>query len=348
LVHLEHIGNSSMQRTLRIRMDATTQLPQLWEERHASGMTAITRFDFPDTGPSDIYALGVPRTAQRIDRIPRGDLARIAKVHKADRQRFDDYDAVVVQNAEGVPTSLVDEPMNLNINRVRRSGSRYRIDQLVMAKPGLTAPSENADLHAWWKENREHFWMAPMLICDGKQSYHYRMLDGRIAPGKEPNLAVTKLMEIPVGLPVDDRPVEWPQLMPEFSCRPNLATSDKDRSFQMEPNPDDGPVGSVGLVISGRKGEWSGVLYRYWLDPDRDDVLCKSISTVFQREADDVAYLETVSLDDFARSPSGKWFPQTVRRSTNDPENPGWIGVTRFYVDFDAKLPDALYQPLQD
>ncbi len=349
VIRLEHIGNSALQRTLIIRLDAMTHLPQLWEERYSSGMTAVTHFDFPGTGPSDIYDLGVPQTAKLIDKIPSDDLARIAKTLSADRQRFDDYDAVVVQETEGPPANLIGRPTNLNINRVRRSGGRYRVDQLIMSKPGLTAPPENTDFHAWWKEHRDDFWTVPQLVCDGKVIFYYRMLYGRIVPDKDPNLTVTKTMEIPVRLPTDDPPAAWLNLMPEFCVRPHLWLSDENRRFSVETKPNDGPAESVRVVVVGRKGTWNGELYRYWFNPNQDDVLLKSVSTVFKKDSDEVAYLDVEQYDDFVRSPSGKWFPQTARRSTeNGPESSDLKSVTRFYVDFTEKLPDALFQPLPE
>ena len=62
----------------------------------------MTRFDYPDTGPRNIYELDVPKTAVLIDRVPKGDLARIIAAQRADRKRFDPYDTIVVQQTEGV------------------------------------------------------------------------------------------------------------------------------------------------------------------------------------------------------------------------------------------------------
>ena len=86
LIHLERIDNSSLNRTMRIRLDRATQLPELWEERRVNGAAAVTRFDYPDSGPRNIYELGVPKTAKLIDRVPKGDLARIVAAQKADRK----------------------------------------------------------------------------------------------------------------------------------------------------------------------------------------------------------------------------------------------------------------------
>jgi hypothetical protein len=345
LIHLQRIDNASINRTVRIRLDRATQLPELWEERQANGAVAMTRFDYPDSGPRNIYELGVPKTAKLIDRVPKGDLARIIAAQQAGRKRFDAYDAIVVQHTDGVPTSY-DHLMNLSVKRVRRKAGQYRVDQLLIAKEGLVVPAPGTDMRQWWKDNRDHYWSVPQLIFDGKTTHFYKMLDDHLAPGKKPNLSVVSYKEVPMLMPTDDSPVEWPQLLPEQCCRPQLWTSDKTREFDVDAEAKDGPSGSVRVIITTKSKPRSGELFRYWLDPDRDYVLRKEISAVFDHRTNKLAYLNTEEYDEFAKSPSGKWYPQLVRRKTSD--NPRWQGVTQFFVDFAAEMNADLFQSVSE
>jgi hypothetical protein len=89
---------------LLIRADVITKLPGLCRisgQSDGQPFTWETRFDYPETGPTDLYALGVPRTAKYIDRVPAADVKRILETIKAGRERMDNYRAVFVTHLEG-------------------------------------------------------------------------------------------------------------------------------------------------------------------------------------------------------------------------------------------------------
>ena len=72
----------------RCRLEAEVQgKPVGWE----------MRFSYPETGPADVYALGVPRSARLVDRVPAGHVKRILQTMQAGRVRMDNYRAVFVQ-----------------------------------------------------------------------------------------------------------------------------------------------------------------------------------------------------------------------------------------------------------
>lgn len=335
---LERISNATLKRKLRILLDPTTQLPDVWEEELSNGQRALTKFDYPDSGPQSLYELGAPKTARIIDRIPKGDLARMIAAQAADRTHFEAYDAIVVQLAEKAPTDYFNL-MNPRAYCVRRKGYRYRVDQFLTPKERFVSPGADADMQQWWKENRDNYWSVPILICDGASQYYYQMVDDALAPGKKPNLNVKETNQIPVQQTPDTR-VPWPFLMPEFCSRPHIGAS-KMAEVAVEPEANDGPEGAVRIIISSNmEPPRSGELYRYWFDPSRDYVLLKQVAKVF--DATKLEFVTTEEFDEFTQSPSGKWYPRAVRRvDSNAPENPS---TTRFYVNFDADLDDALFQ----
>ena len=54
--------------------------------------------------------------------------------------------------------------------------------------------------------------------------------------------------------------------------------------------------------------------------------------------------------EQFARSPNGFWYPTQVRRQTpvNDYNKVKYGDtVTRFALDFEAKIPESLFEPLK-
>ena len=94
-------------RTLTFRVDAQTRLPaSLTMALTAEGLTPgkIERremtytFDYPERGPADIFALGVPRTAKVVDRVPTGAVAQVMDGIKASRDKFPEtYLAIVTE-----------------------------------------------------------------------------------------------------------------------------------------------------------------------------------------------------------------------------------------------------------
>lgn len=334
-------------RAVRIRVDARTKLPVLWEERGVGDKVSTTRFDYPNSGPNDIYDLGVPRDTKIVDRLPRGDLARIARTDKADRRQFDNYDAIVVDEVESMKGNLDAQLKNLSIKRVRRSGNNYRVDQLLIPKQSLRPPADDTDLHTWWRNNKDNFWSIPQLICDGQTVFIYQMTDDRIRPQTKPSLSVTLTAKRSVGEPADDPAVTWPELMPEYCCRPHLWLSDINRSFDSTDSVY-GSTDTVRVAVGSKRGAWSGDLYRYWFDPSKDYVLLKSESTVFEKDSDKVAFVSQDEFSGFTKSPSGKWYPHKVRHTAADPHNAVAPRLTRFYVTFPDHVAAELFTPIQE
>src|SRR5262249_42252661 len=116
-------GRKSVVKML-IRVDPTTGLPRTWDIIAPDGVIHQT-LDYPETGPADILALGVPATAKRVDRVPGDDLNRILDGMTLGRNRFDDYCAYVWYEGQ--------KPAN--VNRVWRKGHRWRVDSVHRRNP---------------------------------------------------------------------------------------------------------------------------------------------------------------------------------------------------------------------
>ncbi len=110
---------------LLFRVDASTKLPLSCriEWRHDGQPVAVeSQFDYPESGPADIYALGVPRAARVVDRVPSDDIQRILDTLQAGCERMDSYRAVCVINY-GTHKWWQMTPMVFY-----RKGTRYRDD----------------------------------------------------------------------------------------------------------------------------------------------------------------------------------------------------------------------------
>ncbi len=70
---------------LYFRVDADTKIPKLSRsttKREGKQVSWESRFDYPDHGPDDIYALGAPKTAQIVDRTPSDEMMQILEPWK--------------------------------------------------------------------------------------------------------------------------------------------------------------------------------------------------------------------------------------------------------------------------
>ena len=92
----------------RLVADLASQLPVLMtmeaigaESRQQVSMEA--HFDYPATGPEDIYAVGVPRTAEVVDDRPTPEVEELARICKQYRSLFQCYIFVVIgSHGQGV------------------------------------------------------------------------------------------------------------------------------------------------------------------------------------------------------------------------------------------------------
>jgi hypothetical protein len=136
----------------------------------------------------------------------------------------------------------------------------------------------------------------------------------------------------------------WPHLMPEQLSHPSVYVPDSDREFFLDPKAGDGPPNTVRLRVrnSRSKDPQRPDLYRLWVDPEKNYLSLKSETSVFDggNIQGKIAFVDTYTLADVARSPSGFWYPTRVLRKTSDFNGEQ---VTRFALDFEIAIPESLF-----
>jgi hypothetical protein len=335
-----------------VRADAATKLPALCRFDWQSGgepATLETRVDYPERGPAEINELGVPRTARRIDRVPAGDVKHILDMLQAGRERMDDYRAVYVRhfggsNSEwrtGIPTF------------VYRKGNRFRADCPGGWKAGELAkikrPDQGEDLGKWWFKRMDL--LNPSLLYVVRGTTHFTCdVRQTTRPDGNPDAFIVSVSS---RRGEEYFPLVWSRC-PELACRPPTGVGRTDLEPVLELHPPDGPPGCVRLSIHytpqrvrmNEEGAGLPDVYRYWLDPQRDYIVVRSDWVV--RGADGrERVLDRETVEEAARSPQGVWYATRIRYSRPDPlGNEKVVGdVSGFFVDFDANLPDSLFEP---
>jgi len=335
------------------RVDAITKLPHLCriEGRRDDKATYVERrFDFPQSGPADIYELGVPKTTKLVDRLPTGDLKRILETLRAGRVRMDDYRAVFVMNLD------IDYAWWTALPSVfYRKGFKFRADHPYWNGNLATVkrPETGTDLGKWWFERTKFFRFYPVTIFRDSMLYQ-SITKGVTGPDGSQHQDIVSVQSANFGNnPDEEYPPEY-SMRPEFACRPPLGVGHQHMEPVLDMHPAEGPPGCILLRVGhtspkdrvNEKGIGIPDAFRFWLDPKRDYIVMR-----WDWISRDEQGRETVSESDVteetARSPQGVWYATKVRRKFPSPSGKAKSPdqVYHIFVDFNVNLPDSLFEP---
>jgi len=328
---LRVVGGDREQK-IRFRVDPATKLPHssVFQSPEGEG-TAL--FDYPDRGPSDIYDLGAPRSAKLVDRTPGEDLDRVLAGLKAGRVRFDDYRAIFAWD-DGI-----------NAHRVWRKGRKWRVETLLPGHKKSPAFPRDA-VAAWWKDHQGDFLFMVSAVCDGERVYYYHANGNPFGPDVKQLPPLKLSMTQDISRP-DEAFMPWPTEFAEHLSHPAIWQPTHDREFLLDPKPVDGPPGTIRVRVRDTRFPQPEHpdLYKLWIDPAKSYVAVRSETSVFNPgNPSQIAFIDTMILEDLARSPGGIWYPTRVRRRTSNLKTEQ---VWRYHLDFEAKLPDEMFRPVK-
>ena len=186
----------------------------------------------------------------------------------------------------------------------------------------------------WWAQS-----------ATAKKVYYYSAegnIFGKDAKGPQLKLHMTQAIN-----PSDDPFMPWPHLFPEHISHPNVWQPSHDREFLLDAKPDDGPPGTIRLRVRDTRSPDPAHpdLYKLWINPAEGYIALRSETSVFEStNPPKIAFVDTMLMEDLARSPSGFWYPTQVRRKTS---NFNSEQVWKYLLDFEAPIPDELFLPLK-
>lgn len=335
------------------RVDTRTKLPQLCrvEAVHDSKPATLEiQFDYPEKGPADIYELGVPETAKFVDRVPAGDLKLIVEKLEAGRERMDNYRAVFVNQLE-----LPGQSWWLRSPEVLyRKGDRYRRDFSIRDQSDKwpARPAADVDLRRWWFERAKHFRYYPIYVQIGPTRYTCSSQNVVDADGSQ-HQDITAVQKYVDDLkPGELFPVDY-AMRPEFVCRPPMGIGNPHQEPVLDLHPAEGPAGCILLTVTdtvkeGRineKGMGLADVNRFWLDPQRDYIAMRWEMAMRAGPGQETIVDQHI-VEETARSPQGVWYATKVRlkNAARDENGKESDQIYQIYVDFDAELPDALFE----
>jgi hypothetical protein len=307
---------------------------------------------YPETGPIEIYDLGVPRDARLVDLVPPNDLRRVLSEIKSAAERFEEHLALNVVSDAGAPW-YVGTPYV-----VWRKGTSYRLafGLVDAASAPPKTPASDADHRQWWKSRWTELFRVPQLVCDGSTFWgNEARPEGWDSQLIKPNPLTWSKATWPQPK-WKSRPVRnpWPgDTTPLFVAYPwNLVNF---RALNWEPVLDldsaDGPLDTVKVILrTGVPGSSSGE-ERYWIDTQRSHMVVRHESVT--RDATKTPPVEVINLSEVVetadRSPHGIWYPTRIRHSSvieHEGKKHNIETVTRHYLDFDVRFSDDLFKPV--
>jgi hypothetical protein len=328
-----------------LQVDPKTNLPVAWQMKLADKPIFDFQVSYPEHGPLTIAALGAPKDAKIVDGSPPVAFQHVLVATTAARRRFDNYHAVVVEAFHLNRARKWDD-----VYRIWRKGDLWRVDRCQ----GNFADHDEKDVaqgKKWWLAQVRTMKSYPREIWDGKRIWTFepQYANPRQPDPADPNFPLIASLK---GTSVDptDRKDPLSRLhmleIPEFYGYQHLSRGAQP-GFRAETRPvelDKQPLTLVDLIKTSEVAPKSITPERFWLDPQRGNLIVRKEQFLASKPDESAGASEVLSA---ARTPQGLWYPTAVRligNSVSLEDNTRSDTYIRYYLEFDADIPDELFQ----
>jgi hypothetical protein len=313
--------------TVLLQVESNSSLMKMITFEGTQNGSLVTRkmiFDYPKTGPADIFALGVPKDSKLVDRLPAGDLKRIVDSIRAGRERMDPYRAVYVSRTQKEDGTLGPGSPQL----LYRKGNQTRRDlpSVHLSMREIPDSQDRTEQLKWWNKQllQTKFLPTSIEIEATRYTFDTRVIDNVDGTQTVELASVQKFDNInPELIPLDYA------FRPEHVCRPLLGIGNVNLEAKVELQPKGGPSGCIEVTFGEN---------RWWVDPAKDYI-------AIRWEMGQEFTFETLEA---AQSPSGVWYASKILQTSKLVDNNGKTTEYReaidIYVDFDGELPDTLFE----
>ena len=332
--------------SILMRVELPSRLPssvQVEGRIEGRSFRFLARFDYPEHGPENIFAVGVPADAPIVEARPPVDVSPVVAQLRAGRREFDDYRAISV-------------PQLVDVDGVRRfgepvvfyrKGDGFRVD--FPSRGGALQPvpvpaipiASGETLAGALSELIGTMTFTPRVILRGGAAYWY-VEDGEPASDGRAAVRLERIEEdYPAPLSSEHFLPPYFSWSPECIARPALGIPDHRRAVFLRPSPLPGAPAALQLRLepaprlrgASRRGRSPGgvrELSDYWIDPTRGYLVIKNDDRV---------------VEEVARSPGGRWYATRVceRKTIRGRRGETHQIVRALSVDFDVELPDSLF-----
>ena len=287
--------------------DTVTNLLLRVEWIRRAGEEVVVAFDYPDPGPTDIYALGVPADATVYDTRPTGPAMTLVKrIQERLDRGFGDHQAILLESE--IENDVVYLPMHVSV--FRQKGPRKRWDYYrAFNFRGLDLPYPGEE-GRWPNLSMAHVFdviasgaMSPthQMVFDGSRTVTRQVYNREVQVHESP----ADQFKIPWGAPWARYlpSLAWPDLYFEIQMGSSAHAKTEVLELPADPN----RPGLVGLRLV-RFAETQDC----WFDPARDHVLMERIR-IQQRVNTRREFVR-----ELGQASTGVWYPRVIEvESTN-------------------------------
>ena len=277
------------------------------------------RFEYPEQGPADIYAVGVPKDADIVDTRPKGSLKDLTQeIQRRFDKGFGDYIAVVLESS-----GSREDPNNPSYPNMvlvmRRSGQLWRLDRYLAVNTSLRKDDKTKSLY----ENIKDIWANPTIkqilesedkealigqvLFDGKYTISCTQIRGkvhkskwrgdtsRLSPEVLPAIVWTNPFMLTMGNENEEKIIESLPVDPNHAqligLRVRTTAKDKNKDYGQYNRPQEGTDD-------------------YWFDPARDYILLERRKEVGQKSGHSFSRSVVTAV---AQTSDGRWYPKVIR-----------------------------------
>jgi len=351
IVNIDNLNKNGVHKKFSIVADVETYLPKRMTYHYESAdqsATANITFDYPKTGPTNIYQAGVPHDAEVkvIDHRPSPEFREAIKPYRAARENLPEQRIVVE----------IENEIN-NRSRVcviYTNGIKERFEQLMWVSDEISPITDDFDAILDWASSSKSDELNIQLY-DGAVKYRVRR-DHRnrwtnskeYSPSHKPSFVVGGLLHR-----------GWPRLRKgqlvenEYSINNHLLCIETWRSPNIKDNK---------LLEPAEKT-------LYYIDPERDYICVRIEAFSYitppygKPEIDDLSFEHSktptepywvTKVTNFGQTDTGQWYPKEITTNrlswwldypgnTDTPEDEKF--VIRLYLDSKPEFPDGIFDP---
>jgi len=338
-------GNQEAITHVVIRVDPETNLPASMEFKSTDGhpaMQLVLDYPEPSKWPRDIYDLGAPRTTKIDDRIPSKQLDELITRVREGQEKFGSYAAIVAVSLG--PDSKPWQAFRYEL--VWRKGAKFRVEFAYVLPPHrMAAPPANVQMFGWLQNELKSAQIVPSRVCDGNVVWNAKVVR-KIADPKElaPEVTWERLGTVNVGGEFDSYAGSVSaSTLPDAMAYGMMPVPTQSRTVSLVSKPTEGPANCLLAELRvTRETRGAYHLSKYWYDPEHAYFIRHSEVSDPRPIRDDGCQLNIHDVEEFARTPSGVYYPTRVRRTCDDKSDQAtyyW-----YYVDFNSDLPDSLFE----
>jgi len=302
-------------------------------------------FEYPEKGPSNIYDLGVPKSATVVNNAPHEDVLEVVRQYRSCRENGpQQYIAIVTSGMQG--TKIIYR----NGDLLRTEFYFFR-DINTWHEKRKRIESNFDSLWKWWTDNNNSQ-LTQVYLSDGKYGYYCYGL-----PDKIRSYRVDK--RNPGHEALDT--IGWPEISKYFTPERQANIIETDYSKEND-------LVCIELVFPGKIDTESKVTlpqkWVYYLDPEID-YICVREKYYRQRdiawEDKDDSWLDGIDPNkippdklpqikeviEVEETKAGQWYPKRIARYADDgtPREEKRMIIPTVYLQTDPPFPDGIFDP---